>query len=92
MIREKFFRTVLTESLYERYSDLLEDQEEYDVSISFEVDDGEYRLYTLDIYYAGVEVEDLVLRNAEEDLPQEEQQELIESALNSDEYLEHTGN
>lgn len=92
MIREKFFRTVLTESLYERYSDLLEDQEEYDVSISFEVDDGEYRLYTLDIYYAGVEVEDLVLRNAEEDLPQEEQQELIESALSSDEYLEHTGN
>jgi hypothetical protein len=90
MIRERFFKTVLSESLYDKYSDLLEDQEEYDVSISFEIDNSEFRLYSLDIYYAGAEVEDLVLRNAEEDLPEEEQRELIEYALSNDEYLENT--
>jgi hypothetical protein len=88
MIREKIFVATLPDSVYDKYDVLLNHDEDYDVSMSFEIEDGEYRVYSLDIYYSGISMEEEVITDAADELTEEEQVDLIEQALSSDEYLE----
>lgn len=85
-MREKVVSAEIPDYVCDIYADTLKPDTEYNAELTFEVEDDVHRLYSCLIFHRGVDDESFI--DITDDLSEDSQIELIQLAIDTDEYEE----